>query len=144
MRAGKEAQGDWWPIATAANGCNGEESGGARTVPVRSSLTNSCAFEGSASKSHLTRCGRGYVFSARTALPLPVRNERGEGRGEGQSTADTPAHLQARRPSSPQPSPPSAGGEGEDPAALNTYGKLAPPGARHHRSKTDLQPAPPP
>ncbi|HEY2951455.1 MAG TPA: SDR family NAD(P)-dependent oxidoreductase [Verrucomicrobiae bacterium] len=61
-----------------------------------------------------------YVFSARTALPLPVRNER-EGRGEGHPTADTPAHLQARRPSSPQPSPPSAGGEGEETGALNPY-----------------------
>ena len=47
-------------------------------------------------------------------LPLPVRNERGEGRGEGEFTADAPAHLQARRPSSPHPSPSSAGGEGSD------------------------------
>ena len=62
-----------------------------------------------------------YVFSARTALPRPVRNERGEGRGEGHLTADAPPHLQARRPSSPQPSPPSAGGEGEETGALNTY-----------------------
>ncbi|HEY2953303.1 MAG TPA: excinuclease ABC subunit UvrA, partial [Verrucomicrobiae bacterium] len=61
------------------------------------------------------------VFSARTGLPLPVRNERGEGRGEGHPTADTPAHLQARRPSSPQLSPPSAGREGEETGALNTY-----------------------
>src|SRR5436309_3124483 len=68
-----------------------------------------------------SRRGAEYVFSARTARPLPVRNERGEGRGEGHPTADTPAHLQARRPSSPQPSPPSAGGEGEDTSALNTY-----------------------
>jgi len=37
-------------------------------------------------------------------LPLPARNERGEGRGE-----EPP---QINRPSSPQPSPPSAGGEG--------------------------------
>ena len=50
-----------------------------------------------------------------------MRNERGEGRGEGHPTADTPAHLQARQPSSPQPSPPSAGGEGEEFGALNTY-----------------------
>ncbi|HEY2953574.1 MAG TPA: DNA polymerase IV, partial [Verrucomicrobiae bacterium] len=63
---------------------------------------------------------RAHVLGARSALPLPVRNERGEGRGEGHPTADTPAHLQARRPSSPQPSPPSAGGEGEEPGALNT------------------------
>src|SRR5438093_3814067 len=55
--------------------------------------------------------------------PLPVRNERGEGRGEGQLPADIPAHLSARRPSSPRPSPPSAGGEGEDTGALNTYGR---------------------
>ncbi len=61
------------------------------------------------------------VFSARTVLPLPVRNERGEGRGEGHPTADTRTQLKARRPASPQPSPPSAGGEGEDPSALNTY-----------------------
>ncbi|HEY2951764.1 MAG TPA: hypothetical protein VGK40_04225 [Verrucomicrobiae bacterium] len=72
--------------------------------------------------------GRGvrYVFSARTGLPLPVRNERGEGRGEGHPTADTPTQLQARPPSSPQPSPPSAGGEGEETGALNTYGVRAP------------------
>ncbi|HEY2951305.1 MAG TPA: DUF6797 domain-containing protein, partial [Verrucomicrobiae bacterium] len=63
----------------------------------------------------------GYVFSARASLPLPVRNERGEGRGEGHPTADTSAPLQARRPSSPQPSPPSAGREGEVPRALNAY-----------------------
>src|SRR5438309_1200897 len=56
---------------------------------------------------------RSYVFSARIGLPLLVRNERGEGWGEGHPSADTPDHLQARRPSSPQPSPPSAGGEGE-------------------------------
>jgi UDP-N-acetylglucosamine--N-acetylmuramyl-(pentapeptide) pyrophosphoryl-undecaprenol N-acetylglucosamine transferase len=37
-------------------------------------------------------------------LPLPARNERGEGRGEGRPDETT---------SSPQPSPPSAGGEGE-------------------------------
>src|SRR5438093_930868 len=67
-----------------------------------------------------------YAFSATAALPLPVRNERGEGRGEGHPTADTLAHLQARRPSSPQPSPPPAGGEGEEPNALNPY---SPPGA---------------
>jgi hypothetical protein len=54
-----------------------------------------------------------YVLGMRTALPLPVRNERGEGGGEGHPTADTPARLQARGPSSPQPSPPSEGGEGE-------------------------------
>ncbi|HEY2951778.1 MAG TPA: hypothetical protein VGK40_04295, partial [Verrucomicrobiae bacterium] len=66
---------------------------------------------------HLCR----HVFSARTALPLPVRNERGEGRGEGHPTADTPAHLQPRGPSSPRPSPPSAGGEGIETGAPNTY-----------------------
>ena len=37
-------------------------------------------------------------------LPLPARDERGEGRGEGNSQPD--------RLSSPQPSPPTAGGEG--------------------------------
>jgi hypothetical protein len=63
----------------------------------------------------------GYVFSAGMALPLPVRNERGEGRGEGDPTADTPTYPQARRPSSPQPSPPSAGGEGEETGALITF-----------------------
>ena len=63
----------------------------------------------------------GYVFSARTGLPLPVRNERAEGRGEGLPAADSSAHLQARRPSSPQPSRPSVGGEGEDAGALNTF-----------------------
>jgi uncharacterized protein YqjF (DUF2071 family) len=59
------------------------------------------------------------VVSARTLLPLPVRNERGEGGGEGHPTAHTRAHVRAVRPSSPQPSPPSAGGE--ETGALNTY-----------------------
>jgi lipid A disaccharide synthetase len=58
-----------------------------------------------------------YVISAGTELPLPVRNER----GEGYPIADTTAHLQAGRPSSPQPSPPSEGGEGEDYRTLNRY-----------------------
>jgi cbb3-type cytochrome oxidase maturation protein len=55
---------------------------------------------------------------ARTLLPLPVRNKR----GEGHSTADTAVHVYAGRPSSPQPSPPSAGGEGEEIGALNISG----------------------
>src|SRR6266568_8016677 len=38
-------------------------------------------------------------------LPLPARNERGEGWGEGK--------LEQKCPSSPRPSPPAAGGEGE-------------------------------
>src|SRR6266849_10728269 len=38
-------------------------------------------------------------------LPLPARNERGEGWGEGKSERECP--------SSPRPSPPAAGGEGE-------------------------------
>ena len=54
-----------------------------------------------------------HVVSARTSPPLPVRHERGEGRGEGDLIADTPAQLHARRPSSPQPSSPSVGGEGD-------------------------------
>src|SRR6266705_9297 len=57
----------------------------------------------------------------RQSLPLSVRNKRGEGWEEGYPTADTRAHLQARWPSSPQPSPPSTGGEGEETGALNTY-----------------------
>ncbi|HEY2953477.1 MAG TPA: response regulator, partial [Verrucomicrobiae bacterium] len=61
----------------------------------------------------IERLGQPVVFSARAALPLPVRNER----GEGPPTADTPADLQARRPSSPQPSPPSADGEGDESGA---------------------------
>ncbi|HEY2952883.1 MAG TPA: L-lactate permease [Verrucomicrobiae bacterium] len=61
-----------------------------------------------------------HLFSARTEPPLPVRNERGEGWGEGYFTADAPANLQARGPSSPHPSPPSAGGEGEKPGAPNS------------------------
>src|SRR5713101_2894984 len=40
-----------------------------------------------------------------TRLPRPARNERGEGWGEGKS--------EPKRPSSPRPSPPAAGGEGE-------------------------------
>ena len=44
--------------------------------------------------------------------------QRQWGRGEGHPTADTPTRLQARRPSSPHPSPPSAGGEGEETGAL--------------------------
>jgi hypothetical protein len=38
-------------------------------------------------------------------LPLPARNERGEGWGEGK--------IEQKSPSSPRPSPPAAGGEGE-------------------------------
>src|SRR5262249_17738816 len=65
-----------------------------------------------------------YPFSVPTSFPLPVRNERGEGWGEGHFTADAPAPLQSRRPSSPRPSPPSAGGEGEESDGLNTYPPL--------------------
>ncbi len=43
-------------------------------------------------------------------LPLPARNERGEGWGEG--------NVEQECPSSPRPSPPAAGGEGE-PFALS-------------------------
>src|SRR6266568_7420545 len=43
-------------------------------------------------------------------LPLPARNERGEGWGEGRP--------ERKCPSSPRPSPPAAGGEGE-PCALS-------------------------
>ena len=50
-----------------------------------------------------------------------MRNERGEGRGEGKPTADKRALLPAEKPSSPRPSPPSAGGEGEKSGAPNTY-----------------------
>src|SRR6185295_16483213 len=57
------------------------------------------------------------ALSARTALPLPVRNERGEGRGEGHLTADSPTRLHAKSPSSPLPSPPLAGREGEETGA---------------------------
>ena len=43
-------------------------------------------------------------------LPRPATKERGEGRGEG-----IPCHSEAKRASSPRPSPPAApGGEGED------------------------------
>jgi thymidine phosphorylase len=44
------------------------------------------------------------VAALEILLPLPARNERGEGRGEGQLE---------KRASSPQPSPPFWGGEGE-------------------------------
>ena len=64
------------------------------------------------------RAGFAPVFGARNALPLPVRN----GGGEGHPNADTPEHLQAKQPSSPQPSPPSAGGEGEKTRARNARG----------------------
>ena len=47
--------------------------------------------------------GRASARHARF-LPLPATQERGEGRGEGESFHE--------RPSSPQPSPPSVGGEG--------------------------------
>jgi L-seryl-tRNA(Ser) seleniumtransferase len=60
------------------------------------------------------------ALRARTELPLPVGNERVEGQGEGHSTADRPVHVQAEWPSSPQPSPPSEGGEGEETFALST------------------------
>ena len=49
--------------------------------------------------------GEIYLMNhARLLLPLPAAQERGESRGEGLSQTD--------RPSSPRPSPPSAGGEG--------------------------------
>ncbi|HEY2951450.1 MAG TPA: MMPL family transporter [Verrucomicrobiae bacterium] len=54
---------------------------------------------------------------------LPVKNQR----GEGQPTADTPANLQARRPSSPQPSPLSEGGEGADTDSLKAYRRAPSP-----------------
>ncbi len=55
-------------------------------------------------------------------LPLPAtcppigrrEDERGEGWGEGYPTAAAQTLVQAKRPSSPQPSPPSEGGEGEE------------------------------
>ncbi len=59
---------------------------------------------------------RQVIWGSADGLPLPVRNERGEGRGEGHPAADRPAHLQARRPSSPRPSPPSEGERENDPA----------------------------
>src|ERR1041385_7535668 len=65
----------------------------------------------------------GDVMSALTSPPLPVRNEQGEGRGEGHPTADSPAHHEAPRPSSPRPSPPSEGGEGEKPGTAATAGE---------------------
>src|ERR1051326_7032222 len=77
------------------------------------------------------------MFSPRTRLPLPVRKER----GEGHPTADTPTHLQARRPSSSQPSPPSAGGEGEEASGLITYSAArvfhCPSGLRQGRQRGD-------
>jgi phenylalanyl-tRNA synthetase alpha chain len=66
---------------------------------------------------HPARESQDTFYLAPAALPLPVRNER----GEGQPTADTPAVLQAEKPSSPRPSPPSAGGEGEKSGAGSTY-----------------------
>src|SRR5207249_3676729 len=70
--------------------------------------------------------------------------QRQWGRGEGHPTADRPAPLQARRPSSPQPSPRSEGGEGEKSAALNPYSqgqfmKLR-NGARTPRPREPIQP----
>src|SRR2546426_8246641 len=46
-----------------------------------------------------------------TPSPREERTGRGPGRGE----------FQEKRPSSPRPSPPSAGAEGEDNRTLNTY-----------------------
>ena len=63
-----------------------------------------------------------YAFSARPKLPLPVRNER----GEGQPAAEIPALLAAEKPSSSRPSPPSAGGEREKSGAPNTYSNPKP------------------
>ena len=65
----------------------------------------------------LRRLSNPYVLSARTSLPLPVRNER----GEGHPISGAPAHLLSRPPSSPHPSPPSAGGEGEESGARDTH-----------------------
>src|SRR5438552_3604352 len=53
-------------------------------------------------------------------LPLPVRSER----GEGHNTLLTCHSSLAKCPSSPQPSPPSKGGEGEASGALNKYKTL--------------------
>ena len=50
------------------------------------------------------KVGTADVALTEKLLPLPARGERGEGRGEGR--------LQPERPSSPQPSPPSEGGDG--------------------------------
>jgi hypothetical protein len=44
----------------------------------------------------------------RFLLPRPAKHERGEGRGEGLPRKQT----NARRTTSPRPSPPSNGGEG--------------------------------
>src|ERR1051326_3888262 len=64
------------------------------------------------------------VLGARTTLPLPMRKEWREGRGEGHPIADTRAHLPTQQPSTPQPSPPSAGGEGDEIVALKEDASL--------------------
>src|SRR6185295_2982946 len=61
-----------------------------------------------------------YGYRA-NATPSPREERTGRGPlGEGHPTADIPAQRQARRPSSPHPSPPSAGGAGEERGAINT------------------------
>src|SRR6266852_3770025 len=61
--------------------------------------------------------GGGEAFAGVNLLPLPARNERGEGWGEGKPGR--------KWPSSPRPSPPAAGGEGE-PCALSAVLSLNP------------------
>src|SRR5947208_13085339 len=91
--------------------CNGMRElarSGPRLVSARSNRIGSGAseFYASASKGRRAATGdRSFVFSvAASLLPLPARNEWGEGRGEGK--------LQC--PSSPRPSPPAGGREGEE------------------------------
>src|SRR5256885_11659873 len=78
-------------------------------------------------------------------LPLPARNERGGGWGGGHLTAHLYVFSQAERPSSPQPSPPSEGGEGERSAALATYLALiqwqCTPALSHSMGEGEAQPA---
>ena len=52
------------------------------------------------------------AIARKTLFPLPVRNERGEGHGEG---------FPENHASSPQPSPPFDGGEGEATSAIPIF-----------------------
>ena len=94
---------------------------------------------------------------AASDLPRPVRHERGEGRGEGQSPSLLPRPMrhewgegrgegspQPGRPTSPQPSPPAAGGEGDRAPGLSQLPPLLPRPMRHEWGEGRGEGSPPP